>query len=79
MEEIAAWEHATALLPHPATELLALGYAELAAHRPQRALQEFDRAAASLPPSLDPGGHQYFFARLRNGQSMALSALAQQR
>ena len=79
MDEIAAWEHATALLPYPAAELLALGYAELAAHRPQRALQEFDRAAASLPPSLDPGGHQYFFARLRNGQSMALSALAQQR
>ena len=79
MEEIAAWEHATALLPHPATELLALGYAELAAHRPQRALQEFDRAGASLPPSLDRGGRYYFFARLRNGRAMALSALAQQR
>jgi len=30
MEEINAWEQASALLPYPASELLALGYAELA-------------------------------------------------
>ena len=48
MEEIGAWERASALLPYPASELLALGYAELAAYRPQRALQEFDKAAAKL-------------------------------
>jgi hypothetical protein len=79
MEEIAAWEHASALLPYPAPELLALGYAELAAHRPQRALQAFDTAAASLPPSREQSGRQFFIARLAHGRAMALSALAQQR
>src|SRR6516225_1221697 len=49
-EEIDAWEHASQLLPHPAIVLLPLGYAELAAHRPQMALQAFDRAVAGLPP-----------------------------
>jgi hypothetical protein len=33
MEEIGACERASALLPYPAPELLALGYAELAARR----------------------------------------------
>jgi hypothetical protein len=60
-------------------ELLALGYAELAAHRPQRALQEFDKAAASLPPGRAGEAGQRFFASLAHGRAMALSALGQQR
>ena len=77
MEEIDAWEHASALLPYPAPELLALGYAELAARHPQKALEEFDRAAASLPPTHEES--QRFFASLAHGRAMALSALGQQR
>ncbi len=79
MEEIAAWEHASALLPYPAPELLALGYAELAARQPQQALQEFDRAAASLPPTHERRESQRFFASLAHGRAMAWSALGQQR
>jgi tetratricopeptide (TPR) repeat protein len=52
IEEIDAWQRAGALLSYPAPELLALGYAELAARRPQKALQTFDKAAASLSPRL---------------------------
>ena len=79
MEEIDAWEHASALLPYPAPELLALGYAELAARHPQKALQEFDRAAASLPPTHERRESQRFFAGLAHGRTMAWSALGQQR
>ena len=79
MEEIDAWEHASALLPYPAPELLALGYAELAARHPQKALQAFDRAAASLPPTHEGRESQRFFASLEHGQAMARSALGQQR
>jgi hypothetical protein len=56
-----------------------LGYAELAARRPQKALQEFDKAAASLPPGPEAGGSQHFFASLAHGRAIALSQLAQQR
>ena len=79
MQEIDAWEHASALLPYPAPELLALGYAELAARHPQQALQEFDRAAASLPPTHERRESQRFFASLAHGRAMAWSALGQQR
>ena len=79
MEEIEAWEHASALLPYPAPELLALGYAELAARHPQKALQVFDRAAAGLPPQNERQESQRFFASLAHGRAMALSALGQQR
>ena len=78
-EEIDAWEHASALLPFPAPELLALGYAELAARRPQKALQAFDKAAANLPPGREREAGQRFFASLAHGRAMALSALGQQR
>jgi len=43
-EEIKAWQRAADLLRRPAPELLSLGYAELAAHRPREALRAFDRA-----------------------------------
>jgi Tfp pilus assembly protein PilF len=79
MEEIEAWEHASALLPYPAPELLALGYAELAARHPQKALQAFDRAAVGLAPQNERQESQRFFASLAHGRAMALSALAQQR
>jgi hypothetical protein len=76
--ESRAWEHASALLPYPAPELLALGYAELAARRTQKALQQFDRAAASLPPEHEGRDSQRFFASLAYGRAMAWSALGQQ-
>jgi hypothetical protein len=79
MEEIEAWEHASALLPYPAPELLALGYAELAARHPQKAMQAFDRAAAGLPPRNERPESQRFFASLAQGRAMALRALGQQR
>jgi hypothetical protein len=69
---------ATALLPYPAPELLALGYAELAARHPQKALQQFARAAASLPPQHERKETQRFFASLAHGRAMALSALGKQ-
>jgi hypothetical protein len=78
-EEIGAWERACALLPYPSPELLALGYAELAAHHPQKTLREFDRAAANLPPQREQQDNQRFFANLARGRAMALSALGQQR
>jgi hypothetical protein len=59
--------------------LLVLGYAELAARHPQKALQQFDRAAASLPPGHEGRDSQRFFASLAHGRAMAWSALAQQR
>jgi tetratricopeptide (TPR) repeat protein len=79
MEEINAWEQASALLPYPASELLALGYAELAARHPQKALQAFDRAAASLPPRHEGQESQRFLASLAHGRAMAWRALGQQR
>jgi tetratricopeptide (TPR) repeat protein len=79
MEEIDAWEHASALLPHSGPELLALGYAELAARHPQNALQAFDRAAAGLPPMQERQESQRFLGSLAHGRAMALSALGQQR
>ena len=75
MEEIDAWQRAGALLSYPAPELLALGYAELAARRPQKALQTFDKAAASLSPRLTAAVGNPLFANLAHGRAMAWSAL----
>jgi hypothetical protein len=58
-----------------APELLALGYAELAARRPEKALQAFDRVAAGLPPRLAAADGTAFFANLAHGRAMARSAL----
>jgi tetratricopeptide (TPR) repeat protein len=71
MEEIDAWEHASELLPYPAIVLLPLGYADLAAHRPEMALQAFDRAVAGLPPR----GGNAFLADLAHGRAAAWDAL----
>ena len=71
MEEIDAWEHASELLPYPAIVLLPLGYAELAAQRPQMALQAFDRAVAGLPPH----GGNAFLADVAHGRAVAWDAL----
>jgi Flp pilus assembly protein TadD len=70
-EEIDAWEHASQLLPEPAIVLLPLGYAELAAHRPQMALQAFDRAVAGLPPH----GGNALLADVAHGRAAAWEAL----
>jgi tetratricopeptide (TPR) repeat protein len=70
-EEIDAWEHASELLPYPAIVLLRLGYAELAAHRPQMALQAFDRAVAGLPPH----GGNALLADVARGRAAAWDAL----
>jgi len=71
MEEIDAWEHASELLPYPAIVLLPLGYAELAAHRPQMALQAFDRAVAGFPPH----GGNALLADVAHGRAAAWDAL----
>jgi tetratricopeptide (TPR) repeat protein len=78
IDEVDAWERATALLPYPAPELLALGYAELASHHPEKALRLFDLAVASLPPQQKQGESQRFFASLAHGRAMAVSALGPQ-
>jgi hypothetical protein len=70
-EEIDAWEHASELLPYPAIVLLPLGYAELAAHRPQMALQAFDKAVAGLPPR----GGNTLLADVAHGRAAAWDAL----
>jgi tetratricopeptide (TPR) repeat protein len=70
-EEIDAWEHASELLPYPAIVLLPLAYAELAAHRPQMALQAFDRAVAGLPPL----GGNALLADVAHGRAAAWDAL----
>jgi Flp pilus assembly protein TadD len=49
-EEVDAWERAGGLLPYPAPELVALGYAEIGLDEPRKALAAFDKAVASLPP-----------------------------
>jgi tetratricopeptide (TPR) repeat protein len=77
-EEISALERASALLPYPAPEFLALGYAELAARHPQKTFQEFDKAALSLPPGRERQADERFFASLARGRALALSALGQQ-
>jgi tetratricopeptide (TPR) repeat protein len=70
-EEIDAWEHASELLPYPAIVLLPLGYAELAAHRPQMALHAFDRAVAGLPPY----GGNAILGDVAHGRAAAWEAL----
>jgi tetratricopeptide (TPR) repeat protein len=70
-DEIDAWEHASELLPYPAIVLLPLGYGELAAHRPQMALQAFDRAVAGLPPH----GGNALLADVAHGRAVAWDAL----
>jgi tetratricopeptide (TPR) repeat protein len=79
MEEIDAWERACALLPYPAAELIALGYAELSARRPRKALQAFDKATASSPPGRERETGQRFFPSLAQGRARALNALGEQR
>jgi tetratricopeptide (TPR) repeat protein len=75
MEEIDAWEHASELLLYPFSESLWLGFADLAAHRPQGALQAFDKAVASLPPGrIMPGGNA-FLAEVAHGRAAAWDAL----
>jgi hypothetical protein len=61
-------------------QIARLAAAELAAHRPQRALQEFDKAAASLPPGRAGEAGNASSPVWRNGaRAMPLSALGQQR
>jgi tetratricopeptide (TPR) repeat protein len=74
-EEIDAWSRAGALLPYPAPELLSLGYAELAAARPEEALRAFDRAAMSLPPGSMTASSSALLANLARGHALAWSGL----
>jgi tetratricopeptide (TPR) repeat protein len=75
INEITAWERASDLLPYPAPELLALGYADVVARRPQDALHAFDRAVANLPPRPQTTGDDAFFADVAHGRAMAWYAL----
>ena len=70
-EEIKAWQCAADLLRLPDRELLSLGFAELAAHRPRQALRAFDRAD-SLPGR---ASNRSFLARLAHGRARAWSEL----
>lgn len=70
-DEIKAWQHAAELLRYPDRELLALGFAELDAHRPRQALRALDRAS-SLPGSTR---NNSFLARLAHGRALAWSEL----
>ncbi len=74
-EEISAWRRAADLLRRPKSELLSLGYAELAARRPRAALEAFDRAGATLPQPAKPDDNS-FLANLAHGRAMAWSELA---
>jgi tetratricopeptide (TPR) repeat protein len=70
-EEIDALERSSQLLSYPAPELLALGYAEIAVRRPDKALQAFDGAVASLSPQPGAGGDNTFFANVAHGRAIA--------
>jgi Tfp pilus assembly protein PilF len=74
-EEIDAWEHASEILLYPFSESLRLGFADLAAHRPQGALQAFDKAVASLPPGRAMPGGNAFLADVAHGRAAAWDAL----
>jgi tetratricopeptide (TPR) repeat protein len=75
MQEIDAWEHSSDILLYPFRESLWLGFADLAAHRPQRALRAFDKAVASLPPGRAVPGGNAFFADVAHGRAAAWDAL----
>ena len=69
-EEVDAWQQASDLLPYPAPELVALGYAELGLHEPREALEAFDRAVVSLPPIPAITG-KTVFGNVAHGRAMA--------
>jgi Flp pilus assembly protein TadD len=74
-EEIGAWEHAAELLPRPGSALLSLGFANLDAHHPQKALEAFDRARASVQEQSGVGNDSAFNAKLAHGRAIAWGAL----
>ena len=69
-EEVDAWEQASGLLPYPAPELVALGYAELGLHEPREALEAFDSAVDSLPSKSATIGNA-FLPDVAHGRAMA--------
>lgn len=73
-DEIVAWRRASELLPFPAPELLALGYAELGSQHPKEALSDFDRAAADLAPQTSTDVDR-IRVNLAFGRGLAWSAL----
>lgn len=73
-EEIAAWQRAADLRHRPESELLSLGYAELAARRPREALKAFDRASAILPQPAKPADNA-FLANLAHGRAISWNEL----
>ncbi len=70
-DEIKAWQRAADLVRRPDPELLSLGYAELAAHRPREALRAFDRAQSQAARPSDNN----FLANLAHGRARAWSEL----
>lgn len=74
MEQIDAWERASQLLPYPGPELLALGYAEIAARRPRQALRAFDRSVASVASRAGMSEDDSFFANVAHGRAIAWNA-----
>jgi len=70
-QEIDAWQRAADLLRLPDRESLALGLAELDAHRPRQALRSFDRADSISGSS----NNNIFLAKLAHGRAVAWSEL----
>jgi hypothetical protein len=73
IEEVGAWKQASDLLPYPAYELVALGYAEIGLGEPRKALDALDSAVVSLPPSGITGNA--LFSNVAHGRSLAWSLL----
>jgi len=74
-DAIQAWEHAIELADAPYLALLSVGYDYLDAHRPQDALNAFDRAIANVPTQPMTAVDKAFFANLAHGRALAWSAL----
>jgi tetratricopeptide (TPR) repeat protein len=73
---IHAWERAADLALRPYDALRSLGYDYLDAHRPQDALEAFDRAKSSLMKSVvDVEPHNLDLADLAHGRALAFSSM----
>jgi tetratricopeptide (TPR) repeat protein len=86
LEEIDAWELASALLPYPAAELLALGFAELAAHRPQEGVTSIRQGGCQPAAEARTTGQSTFLVAWHTGgqwlavaRSTALNAVFSRR
>jgi Flp pilus assembly protein TadD len=73
-ETVSALQRAADFSTQPGPALLALGFANLEAHRPAEALAAFDRAGASMRDGAAPAGDASFAPRLDHGRAIAWAA-----